>query len=264
MFASWKDDNRRRPFPPPRAVDADSDSSFDSSDSAYDSESDMDVHGPLGRVHNDDDSGTDTASAWSGIDVASDGASSGGESSSEEDTSTRQPQNTSPSAAPRKKLGFKAWAMQQVAEKKPYVAPLPLSETDNPATIAAAITQSSNVTEPLPKKRKLDGLPPPMIGPLGETHSEPPSALAAQFLPSPSQYPATDKPTKKENVFVTRTSEVQEARLALPVVAEEQSIVEAILLNSVVVLCGETGSGKTTQVPQFLYEAGFGSPDSGE
>ena len=34
---------------------------------------------------------------------------------------------------------------------------------------------------------------------------------------------------------------------------------ECIAENDVVILCGETGSGKTTQLPQFLYEAGYGS-----
>ena len=34
---------------------------------------------------------------------------------------------------------------------------------------------------------------------------------------------------------------------------------EAVARHDVVVLCGETGCGKTTQVPQFLYEAGYGS-----
>uniref|UniRef100_A0A671TKL1 RNA helicase n=1 Tax=Sparus aurata TaxID=8175 RepID=A0A671TKL1_SPAAU len=32
-----------------------------------------------------------------------------------------------------------------------------------------------------------------------------------------------------------------------------------LLENPCVVICGETGSGKTTQVPQFLYEAGYAS-----
>ena len=68
---------------------------------------------------------------------------------------------------------------------------------------------------------------------------------------------------RRKVVAVTRPPEVEDARLLLPIVTEEQPIMEAILLNPAVVICGETGSGKTTQVPQFLYEAGFGSPDSG-
>ncbi|XP_040898329.1 probable ATP-dependent RNA helicase DHX37 [Toxotes jaculatrix] len=58
---------------------------------------------------------------------------------------------------------------------------------------------------------------------------------------------------------VDRSPEIQEARLKLPVLAEEQVIMEAVRENPCVIICGETGSGKTTQVPQFLYEAGYAS-----
>ncbi|KAL2718178.1 putative ATP-dependent RNA helicase kurz [Vespula squamosa] len=70
---------------------------------------------------------------------------------------------------------------------------------------------------------------------------------------------AVNKTTKTPAVYVTlnRKAEIQAARLKLPVVADEQVIVETINENSVVIITGETGSGKTTQVPQFLYEAGY-------
>uniref|UniRef100_A0A3Q3KK99 Activating signal cointegrator 1 complex subunit 3 n=1 Tax=Monopterus albus TaxID=43700 RepID=A0A3Q3KK99_MONAL len=58
---------------------------------------------------------------------------------------------------------------------------------------------------------------------------------------------------------VDRSPKLQEARLKLPILAEEQVIMEAVRENPCVVICGETGSGKTTQVPQFLYEAGYAS-----
>uniref|UniRef100_H2ZDK9 Activating signal cointegrator 1 complex subunit 3 n=1 Tax=Ciona savignyi TaxID=51511 RepID=H2ZDK9_CIOSA len=58
-------------------------------------------------------------------------------------------------------------------------------------------------------------------------------------------------------VHLDRTAAIQESRLALPILGEEQVIMEAINGNQVVIICGETGSGKTTQVPQFLYEAGY-------
>ena len=37
---------------------------------------------------------------------------------------------------------------------------------------------------------------------------------------------------------------------------------EALSEHDSAIICGETGSGKTTQIPQFLYEAGYGSSDS--
>ncbi|RUO36681.1 ATP-dependent RNA helicase HrpA [Aliidiomarina sanyensis] len=44
----------------------------------------------------------------------------------------------------------------------------------------------------------------------------------------------------------------------LPVVAERQRIQAAIEANQVIVLAGETGSGKTTQLPKMLLEMGYG------
>ncbi|GIY25835.1 probable ATP-dependent RNA helicase DHX37 [Caerostris darwini] len=68
-----------------------------------------------------------------------------------------------------------------------------------------------------------------------------------------------EKTQQKPAVFVNvnRKPEIQALREALPIYGEEQAIIEAIKENPVVLIHGETGSGKTTQVPQFLYEAGF-------
>ena len=80
--------------------------------------------------------------------------------------------------------------------------------------------------------------------------------------PLPPELETTANGDRKAHaVQVNRPEEVQTARLALPVVAEEQKIMEAIFNNDVVIISGPTGSGKTTQVPQFLYEAGFGDPN---
>ncbi|KAJ4255496.1 putative ATP-dependent RNA helicase DHR1 [Fusarium torreyae] len=81
--------------------------------------------------------------------------------------------------------------------------------------------------------------------------------------PLPMELQPTQNISRKVySVSVTRTPEVQEARLKLPVVSEEQRLMEAIHSHDIVVICGSTGSGKTTQIPQFLYESGYGSPDS--
>ncbi|KDN47150.1 P-loop containing nucleoside triphosphate hydrolase protein [Tilletiaria anomala UBC 951] len=50
---------------------------------------------------------------------------------------------------------------------------------------------------------------------------------------------------------------ILESRKELPIWAGRDAIVKAVRENDTVILLGETGSGKTTQIPQFLYEAGF-------
>ncbi|MCO5612254.1 hypothetical protein L7F22_066518 [Adiantum nelumboides] len=69
--------------------------------------------------------------------------------------------------------------------------------------------------------------------------------------------------TRSPNIFVhvTRSEEIRRAREKLPIIMMEQEIMEAVNENPVTIICGETGCGKTTQVPQFLYEAGFSSRD---
>ena len=151
----------------------------------------------------------------------------------------------------KKVLGFKEWAVKQLGIAKGYE----LSQSN-------ATEEAESVTEPPRKKRKLEGqdVKPEVRGPLGESLELPSTTFAKQFLDSSAL--STPKSYVKV-VDVKRAPEVEEARVLLPIVTEEQPIMEAIMLNPVVIICGETGSGKTTQVPQFLFEAGFGSVGSG-
>ena len=79
-----------------------------------------------------------------------------------------------------------------------------------------------------------------------------------QSVPLPRDAPAERKPAFY--VRVNRKPQLQQGREKLPIFAEEQPIMEALKENDVLILCGATGCGKSTQLPQFLYEAGYGDP----
>ncbi|ORE11706.1 P-loop containing nucleoside triphosphate hydrolase protein [Rhizopus microsporus var. microsporus] len=101
-----------------------------------------------------------------------------------------------------------------------------------------------------------------IVAPIPKRVEEEYDDLKVQLLKSNREGDLSKDEVKPFYVNVNRKPEIQEARLQLPVCGEEQVIMEAIRNNTVVVICGETGSGKTTQVPQFLYEAGWSHPES--
>lgn len=139
-----------------------------------------------------------------------------------EESSDEAPENTK-----QRSSAFKAWAHQQRNQALGY----------DPVESNAALLD-------LPKPDNFE-----------------PRPMEQDPLPMELQ-PTSNVARKVYSVPVTRSTDIQEARMKLPVVAEEQKIMEAIHNNNIVVICGSTGSGKTTQVPQFLFEAGYGSPDS--
>ena len=64
-------------------------------------------------------------------------------------------------------------------------------------------------------------------------------------------------PNQKSSVLVKRKPEINEQREKLPILSQEHDIMYAINNSLVTIICGETGSGKSTQIPQFLYERGY-------
>uniref|UniRef100_A0A7S2VW51 RNA helicase n=1 Tax=Triparma pacifica TaxID=91992 RepID=A0A7S2VW51_9STRA len=75
---------------------------------------------------------------------------------------------------------------------------------------------------------------------------------------------ALPDPNSTQNTHtITRPPDVNSTRLKLPCVGMEQEIIEAVSSNPVTILCGETGSGKSTQVPQFLLEWMWGAGHKG-
>ncbi|GKT40091.1 pre-mRNA-splicing factor ATP-dependent RNA helicase prp16 [Colletotrichum spaethianum] len=56
----------------------------------------------------------------------------------------------------------------------------------------------------------------------------------------------------------SRSKTLREQRQYLPAFAVREDLMRVIRENQVIIVVGETGSGKTTQLTQFLYEEGFG------
>ena len=50
---------------------------------------------------------------------------------------------------------------------------------------------------------------------------------------------------------------IEATRKSLPIYTFREEILDAVKEHQVLIVCAETGSGKTTQLPQYLHEAGY-------
>ena len=56
---------------------------------------------------------------------------------------------------------------------------------------------------------------------------------------------------------MTKKRKLDEERKTLPIHAAKERLLEELTQHETVIIVGETGSGKTTQIPQFVHDAGL-------
>jgi len=80
-----------------------------------------------------------------------------------------------------------------------------------------------------------------------------------------SKLPGEGKGLNKEERFIAeqlkaaqkRALTMEETRKSLPIYQYREEFIAALAEHQILVIVGETGSGKTTQLPQYLHEAGY-------
>ncbi|KZT51012.1 P-loop containing nucleoside triphosphate hydrolase protein [Calocera cornea HHB12733] len=70
-----------------------------------------------------------------------------------------------------------------------------------------------------------------------------------------SSISCTDRGNRGADRIAAQT--IDETRKSLPIYAYRQQLLDAIKQHQVLIVVAETGSGKTTQLPQYLHEAGY-------
>ena len=85
----------------------------------------------------------------------------------------------------------------------------------------------------------------------------------SQFITFAQDKPLEGEISDSESPELLKRLSIEEVRKSLPVYKYKKSFLDSIRDHQVLIVVGETGSGKTTQLPQYLYEAGFTKKEDG-
>jgi len=158
-------------------------------------------------------------------------------------------------------------------QTKQSVAMSPIKIVKNPdgSLQRAAMTQSALAKErrelrETQQRALMDSIPKDLNRPWEDPMPEPGERHIAQELrglgytqeAAPEWKQATMGKTTSFG-FPGRNKSMAEQRAGLPVYALKQELINAVTENQILVVIGETGSGKTTQMTQYMAEAGFTS-----
>ncbi|RUS19563.1 hypothetical protein BC937DRAFT_87268 [Endogone sp. FLAS-F59071] len=90
-----------------------------------------------------------------------------------------------------------------------------------------------------------------------EEAPQPAAAVSTEENPKgESQFASHLKSNEGASAF-SRSKTIREQREYLPVFAVRENLMQVVRDNQVVIIVGETGSGKTTQLTQYLHEEGY-------
>ncbi|OAP61294.1 hypothetical protein AYL99_03495 [Fonsecaea erecta] len=175
----------------------------------------------------EEDSGEEEEEEGSSSELPSSSNDSEDASDSEDNTDMSETDEVDGDKIKPRNSAFKAWATQQLNQSIGYTP---------------SYTTGEGQLLPVPK-------------PVTKSETQPPKPATASTVSNPVLNRIAYA------VHVSRSEDIQQSRSQLPILQREQEIMEAIHNNPVVIIKGDTGSGKTTQIPQFLFEAGYGSPE---
>lgn len=131
---------------------------------------------------------------------------------------------------------------------------------------SAVLNEAVSQKELLAQRRKALALAGTQLGNiLGIQQEEDEAKLGQSEVPK-----ATLIENKKEGTFAdaiggklaavsdfAKMNTISEQRKLLPIYTVRDQLINVIRENNVIILVGETGSGKTTQITQYLHEEGF-------